>query len=113
MSLMPEVLVRREFGIDALRLEYDADLPANRGWIMGGVPAHDQGVAGGRNHQSRQDAEQRGLAAAVGAEQPEQFRGANVERNAIKRGAVFVSVNQILYGNDGGGGRTVHSRRII
>src|SRR3954466_5702989 len=101
MSLMPEVLVGREFQIDALRLEYDSDLSAQRGWILSGVAAHHQRVAGSRDHQGRQDTKQSGFAAAVGAEQPEQFRGADVERNTIQRGAVFVAVNQILYGNDG------------
>ena len=41
MSLMPEVLVRGEFGVDALRLKHDADLAAH-GWRhLCRIAAHD------------------------------------------------------------------------
>ncbi len=59
------------FGIDTLGLEHDADLAAEGGRILGGIAAHDQGAAGGRNHQRRKNAEERRLAAAVGTEQTE------------------------------------------
>ena len=79
MALMPEVLIRGQLGVDTLRLEHDADLAAKAGGILRGIAAHDQGAAAGRNHQRRKDAEESRFAAAVGAEQAEQFRGPHVE----------------------------------
>ena len=65
---MPEILVGSQLFVDALRLEDNADLPTDGGGILGCVKTHDQGAAGGRHHQCRKNAEQGGLAAAVGAE---------------------------------------------
>src|SRR5579884_2175522 len=51
MALMPEILIGSELGIDALRLEHHSDLAAKSCGILGGIAAHDQSPAGGRNHQ--------------------------------------------------------------
>src|SRR5579862_6341429 len=107
MSLVPQILVGGKFGIDALRLEDDADLAPQTGWILRRIAAHHEGAAGGGNHQGGKNPKQRGLAAAVGTEQAEQFRRTHVERDAVERGAIFVAVNEILYGNDGGCGGVV------
>ena len=105
MSLMPEVLVGGQLWINALRLKHDADLSSQVGGILRGIAAHDQGAAGGGNHQSRENSEQSSLSAAIGSEQSEQFRRPHVEGNSVQRSAIFVAVNQILYGNDGRGRR--------
>ena len=53
------------------------------------------------NHQSREDAEHRGLAAAVRSEQSEQLGVADVERNSIQGGAAVIAMDEVLYRNHG------------
>ena len=65
MSLMPEIFVGGQFRVDTLRLEHDADLATDCGRVLGGIAAHDHGVAGGWNHQRRKDAEESGFTTAV------------------------------------------------
>ena len=110
MSLMPEIFVGGEFQVDALGLKDHADLAPQARRFLRGVAAHDGGASGGRKHQGGKNPEERGLAAAVGAEQAEQFRGAHVERNAVQSGAVAVAMHQVLYGNDGLDGRMSYFR---
>ena len=74
VSLMPEIFVGGELGIDALRLEDDADVAAQRSGLANGVEAGDGGAAGGGDHERGKNAEQRGLAAAVRAEQVRRVR---------------------------------------
>ena len=105
MALMPEILIRSQLGIDALRLEHDSDLAAKACGILRGIEAHDQGAAAGRNHQCRKNAEERSFSAAVGAQQAEQFGRPYVEAHAVQSCAALVSVNEILNRNDGRGGR--------
>ena len=111
MSLMPKILVGRELQVDALGLKDHADLPAQARWFLRRIAAHDGGAAGGRKHQGGKNPEERGLAAAVGAEQAEQFRRTHVERNAVQSGAVLIAMHQVLDGNDGpdGSGRYFRS----
>ena len=45
VSLMPEVFVGGEFGIDALCLEDNADVAAERSGLVNGVEAGDGGAA--------------------------------------------------------------------
>src|SRR5215472_1975954 len=113
MSLMPEIFIGSELRIDALRLEYDADLAAEGGGILGGVEAHHQSSPGGRNHQRRENTEKRGFAAAVRTEKAEKFRGVDIEGNAVQGRAGFVFVDEILNGNDRGGGTMFHFRTKI
>ena len=96
-----QVLFRRELDVDALLLEDHADLAANLAGLFGDVVAHDERAAAGGNHERREDAEGRGLAAAVGAEQSEDLGGANIERNARQGGAVAVLMAKVLQLNDG------------
>ena len=58
-------------------------------------------LAAGGKHEGGENTEQGGLAAAVGAEQSEEFGGADVEGNAVEGGAILVAVNEILNGDDG------------
>src|SRR5579864_3451979 len=105
---MPEVLISCQLWVDALGLEHDADLAAESRRILGGIAAHDQGVARGWNHQCRKNAEEGCFAAAVGTEKSEEFRGTYVEGNAVQRRAILVTMDQVLYGNDWLGGLAVH-----
>src|SRR5580704_6062476 len=101
MSLMPEVLVRGELLVDALRLKDHSDLVPQSGWLLRGVATHNGGAAGGGKHQRGKDPEEGGLAAAVRAQQAKQFGGADVERNAVESGTVAVAMHQILDRNYG------------
>src|ERR1019366_3882070 len=101
MSLMPEVLASGKFQVDAWGLKDDADAAAQGSRLANGVEASNSGIAGGRNHERGKNAEKRGLAAAVGTEQAEEFGGANVEGHSIERGAVGIAVNDVAHLNDG------------
>ena len=79
MSLMPQIFVCRQFHVDALRLEDDADLAAQPCRLFRRVKSHDDSAAAARHHQGRKNAEQGGLAAAIGAEQSKQFGVTHVE----------------------------------
>src|SRR6202163_129742 len=103
MALMPQVFVGRQFGVDTLRLKNHADLTAQTGGIVGSVASHDHGAAGSGNHQCRENSEESGFAAAIRAEKTEQLRRAHVEGNAVERGAVLVTMDEILHGNYGRG----------
>ena len=100
MALMPEIFIGRELGVDALRLENDANVTAKRARLADGVESGDGRAAGSRDHQCGEDAEESGLAAAVGAKQSEEFGGANVERDAVEGGAILITVHQIADGDD-------------
>jgi hypothetical protein len=98
---MPEIFVGGELGIDALGLEYDADVAAKGSGLADRVEASDHGAAGSRNHERGKNAEESGLAAAVRTEESEEFGGANVERDAVERDAVLVTVHEVVNGNYG------------
>ncbi len=102
MSLMPQILIGgqlrdRRSAPEKQRQSAAADCAG----ILRRIATHDDGAAAGRDHQGRENAKQRRLSAAVRAEQPEQFRRPDVERNTVQRRAVLIAMNQILYGNDG------------
>ena len=63
-----QVLFGRELDIDALRLEDHADVAPHQRRLAGHVVAHDQRASARGHHQSRENAEGGGLAAAVGTE---------------------------------------------
>ena len=64
-----QVFFRGQLHVDALRLKDHADIAAHLRRIAGDIVSHDHGAAAGGNHQRRENAERRGLAAAVRAEQ--------------------------------------------
>src|SRR5579862_6030338 len=68
MALMPKILVGCELRVDALRLEYNANLAAEARGLQCRIATHDDGTAAGRDHQGGKDAEKRGLPAAVWTE---------------------------------------------
>jgi len=105
---MPEVFVGGQLGIDALGLEHHADLATEVRGVLCSVTTHDEGAASGGDHQCGKDAEERGLAAAIGTEEPEEFGGADIKGDAVERGAVFVAMDEVLYGDNGFGRGTIH-----
>src|SRR5712692_4145691 len=100
VSLMPEVFVRREFRVDALRLKYDSDMPPQRRRFANHVQAHNLSSAGAWHHERREDPKQSGLATSVGSEEAEQFSRANVERNSVEGRSILVTMDQITHRND-------------
>ena len=69
-----QVLLDGELDVERARLEDDAGLLADLPGFLGDIEAADGGRAARRNHECREDAEERGLAAAIGAEQAEDLR---------------------------------------
>ena len=102
MALVPEIFGGGQLQVDALGLEDDADLAAQLVGFLGRVKSHDDGPPAGGYHQGGKDAEQGGLAAAVGPEQAEEFGGADVERNAVQGSASVVAVDEVLDGDHSG-----------
>ena len=96
-----QVFFGGELDVDALFLEDHADLVADSAGVLGDIASHDERASAGRNHQRRENAKRRGLAAAVGAQQAKNFRRTNFERHARQRGAVTVLMAQVLQLNDG------------
>ena len=109
---MPEIFVCRELRVDALSLEYNANLAPQAGRILGSIAAQYEGPTSSRNHQRREDPEERSLAATVWAEQSKEFRGTDIERYTVQRGAVLVPMHEVLHGNNGFAGRAVRSYSI-
>ncbi len=100
MSLMPEVFVRRELRIHALRLKYDADMPPQRRRIANHIQSGNLGSAGTGYHERREDPKQSGLSASVGAEEPKQFGRMDFERNSVEGSSILVTMYQITHRND-------------
>src|SRR5437762_3455081 len=96
MSLVTQVLSGSQFNVDALRLEYNANLSAQAAWIGGGVMAHDDGVSFGRQHQRGENTEQCGFAASIWTEQSKQLSLPYTERNTVQRHALVVAVTELV-----------------
>ena len=76
MAGVAEVFFDGELDVQRARLEDDAGLLADLRRLGGDVEAADGGEAAGGDHQGGEDAEERGFAGAVGAEQAEICAGA-------------------------------------
>ena len=98
-----EVLFGGELHVDAGRLEDDSDIAPDLGGLAGDVVAQNESSAGGGDHQSRENTKRGGLAAAVGAEQAEDFGRADVEGNVVQGGAIAVLMMKVLELNGGSG----------
>src|SRR6266853_5922124 len=83
VPLMPQIFVGSKLRVNTLRLKDDADVAAQGSGLAHGVKANDGSRAGCGHHEGRQNAKECGLAAAVCAQQSEQFSRTDVERNAI------------------------------
>src|SRR3954447_7212379 len=97
---MVEVLGGGEFDVNALRLEHDSDVAAKLIWLCGSVVAKDHSAAPHGDHQGGENAKERGLAAAVGAEQSKEFRGPHLERHAIQRGTILIAMDNVFDRDD-------------
>ena len=75
MSLMPKILIGRELQVDALRLKNHADLPPHARRFLRRIATHDSRASGARNHQRGKNSKERGLPAAIRAEQPNNSAG--------------------------------------
>src|SRR2546425_7580379 len=126
MALMAKVFRSRQFQINALRLEYYADFAAQPTWILGGVMPQNCCPSTDRNHQRRKDAEHRGLAAAIRAEQAEKLCRPDIKRDSVQRCPVAIAVHQIAQhdywrtsdflrglGVNQGGGRHVEGQTLF
>ena len=91
-----QVFFGRQLDVDALRLEDHADVAAHQRGFARDIVAHDQRAPAGGQHQGRENAEGRGLAAAVGTQQAEDLGRPHVERNPGQRDAISVLMAQVL-----------------
>src|SRR4051812_42841158 len=96
VALRTEVFFHREGLIQALRLKHDADMAAHLGRVAGHVDTGDEGLAGGRRHHGRKDAEKGRLASAVGPEEAEDLALLDFEAHVRERYTVAVTVSEIL-----------------
>jgi hypothetical protein len=80
-----EVLAPGELAVDGGELAGQPNPPAHREGLANDVVAEHAGIAGRWLEQGGQDANERGLARPVGAEQPEDHPGRDVEGQAVER----------------------------
>jgi hypothetical protein len=96
VALAAQVLFHRKRFIEALRLEHHAHVtPHGRGFAHH-IASGEDGAALGGYHHRRQNAEERGLAAAIGAEQTEDLALSHGETDAGESNAGAVTMGQTL-----------------
>src|ERR1700733_14729054 len=110
MACVAEILFDGELDVQRARLEDDAGLLAHLRGLLCDVEAADGGEAARRDHQGGEDAEERGLAGAVGAEQAEDLRRRDGEGEMVEREAAAVVVGERrehdgVIGRDGNSGQ--------
>src|SRR3954468_12571733 len=94
MTLMHQVLCRRELYVDALCLR---DYPNSAPHLVGlshGIEAGDACASAGWNHQRVENAKECRLATAIWAEQTEDLCRTNIKRDSIERRAISVLMSQ-------------------
>ena len=89
-----ERLARRDVAVDAARLQHDADAPAQLDRALGRVVAEHRHLAAAARAVALEDLHRRGLAGAVGAEQPEHLAAAHRDVDAAHRLVVAVALAQ-------------------
>lgn len=94
-AMVYEVLRHRELLIDTRRLEHDAEVRANRERLAAQVVAEDSHFALLKRNQRRKHAKQRGLAAAVRAQDREDFALRNRKRKIVNRFTLAIPVGQM------------------
>ncbi len=85
--MMRQVLGDGQFAVEARMLEDDSEPAAHGDRVVGEVVAQDHGASLLNRDQGRQQLEQRGLAAAVRSEEPENFAARDREGHVAQRGA--------------------------
>ena len=89
-------------GVGVQFLRHQPDHRARRAVVLEDVVAVDRDLAGGRNQNAADDADQRRLAGAVGAEQGEDLATFDVEIDLLQRPEPGrVGLGEIFDGNDG------------
>src|SRR5476651_448404 len=96
MALRAQVLFHGEGLVQALRLEDYAYLAPHGARLALHVVAGNDGVAFGGRHHGGENSEERGFAAAVGAQQAEDYTLLHFEADVRKRHAVAVSMRKVL-----------------
>src|SRR5271157_1784028 len=102
MSLMPEILGGGQLHVDALGLEDHTDLAAQTVGVAGNIESHDLGSSAYRNHQGGEDAKQRRLSTAIRSQQSEEFGLTHIEGDTVQRGAITITMHDILNRNNRG-----------
>ena len=104
MPLMPEVFLGGQLLIEAWGLEDDADLPAKLIAIRGKIESEHGDFAGLDGNERAENSKESGFAAAVGAEESEDFAAADFEGKIVQcqaRRLDAVVVAQVIDSNDG------------
>jgi hypothetical protein len=100
MRLGFEVLLDSQFPVQTLRLEDHSDFAADLGRITNNVDAGDCSAALRRGEHRGENAKQRRLPAAIGAEQAEGGSGGDTEADMGKRCSLSVLMSQVFYRNN-------------
>src|SRR5215469_8919693 len=98
---MNEVFLGGQLLVETGGLEDHADLLANAVAIDSGAEAENPDATLRRGDQRREDAEERRLPAAVGAEKAEDFAGLDAQAQVVQRGPVAVGKAEIRDLDDG------------
>ena len=99
-GMKKEVLPHGEFAVERERLRHEADAPADRQVAGIDRPSAHLGLSLAGRQQSGQHLHGRGLAAAVGAEEAEDFSALDGEADAIDGGETAETACQILRDDD-------------
>jgi hypothetical protein len=95
-AVVVERLLAREEPVEVEVLRREPDREPRLGVVVDGVVPEHADVAGGRLRQPGRAVDQRRLAGAVGAEQPEELARADLERDALERlGAGRVALDEV------------------
>ena len=97
---MAEVFQNGQFFIEARGLEDHANLAPDRIALRHNIAVEHPDLAGLGRQQSAENSEERGLAAAIRAEKPENFTAVNGQVHRIERDAVAIAVGQFRNRND-------------
>src|SRR5665213_1408050 len=96
MSLADEIFLGGQLLVEAWRLEYDADLPADFIARFCRVQAEQAHMAGGDGDERREDAEEGGLARAVGAKKAEDIAVVDLQGEVVQGNALAVTMGEVV-----------------
>ena len=96
MSLVLQVLGDGQLEVQAPGLKDDAGLLPCPVRFPGHIEALNPGHSASRHHQRRKDAEERGLAAAIGTQQAEDLRRLHGKAQVVERQAIAVVMGKAI-----------------
>src|ERR1051326_6747382 len=99
MSDVTEVFLRRQFHVNALRLEDDADLFAQVRSVARSIESGDDRASSAGQHKRGKDAEHSRLAAAVGSKKSKDLGAIDVEADPVQGGSIAVKMAKIFHAN--------------